>query len=285
MSDKKSESEDRDNVQQEDKMKCGIVMPISSIDGCDENHWQEVLDIVKDAIFGAGFEGELVSLAADVGVIHKRIVQNLYDNPVVVCDVSGKNPNVMFELGLRLAFDKPTIIIKDDATNYSFDTSPIEHLEYPRDLRFSQIVDFKDQLKEKIGATYVKSTEDRGYSPFLKHFGDFKVAHIDSEEISLQDFVIKELREIKDYIYGAELAKNNLVRRTSSKVRPNKKYIMSFDSLEKANSFIEKVPSISGVKGFESSIKGEGCEVVLYLGEGVSDGEMKEIEKSFKNLF
>jgi len=32
----------------------------------------------------------------------------------------------MFELGLRLAFDKPAIIVKDDNTSYSFDTAPIE---------------------------------------------------------------------------------------------------------------------------------------------------------------
>jgi len=42
---------------------------------------------------------------------------------MIVCDISGRNPNVMFELGLRLAFDKPAIIIKDEITPYSFDTS------------------------------------------------------------------------------------------------------------------------------------------------------------------
>jgi len=76
-------------------------MPISSIDGCLENPWSEVLEILNEAIESAGFEGNLVSNADDVGIIHKRIIQNLYDNPIVVCDVSCKNPNVMFELGLR----------------------------------------------------------------------------------------------------------------------------------------------------------------------------------------
>ncbi len=122
---------------------CGVVMPISAIDGCSESHWSDVHEILAEAIYDAGFEANLVSNADDVGIIQKRIIQNLYDNPVVVCDVSGKNPNVMFELGMRLAFDKPTIIVKDDKTSYSFDTSPIEHLEYPRDLRFSRIVEFK----------------------------------------------------------------------------------------------------------------------------------------------
>jgi len=95
---------------------CGIVMPISSIDGCNEAHWSDVHEILTEAIEDAGFEANLVSNADDVGIIQKRIIQNLYENPIVVCDVSGKNPNVMFELGLRLAFDKPTIIVKDDRT-------------------------------------------------------------------------------------------------------------------------------------------------------------------------
>jgi hypothetical protein len=180
-----------------DKNICGIVMPISSIDGCNENHWSEVLGILSDAIDDAGFEGNLVSNADDVGIIHKRIIQNLYDNPIVVCDVSCKNPNVMFELGLRLAFDKPTIIIKDDETSYSFDTSAIEHLEYPRDLRFNQVVEFKKKLSGKILATYTKSTADENYTTFLKHFGEFKVAKIDQKEVSGQEYILEELKNLR----------------------------------------------------------------------------------------
>ncbi|MDX0654689.1 hypothetical protein GOD34_28880 [Sinorhizobium medicae] len=112
--------------------KCGIVMPISAIDGCDEDHWLQVRDILNDAISSAAYEPNLVSDADVIGVIQKRIVQNLYDHPIVVCDVSGKNPNIMLELGMRLAFDKPVVIVKDDQTSYSFDTAPIEHLPYPR---------------------------------------------------------------------------------------------------------------------------------------------------------
>lgn len=181
----------------EEKKICGIVMPISTLDGCGEGHWADVLGIITEAIEQADFEGNLVSNADDVGIIQKRIIQNLYENPIVVCDVSGKNPNVMFELGMRLAFDKPTIIIKDDKTSYSFDTSPIEHIEYPRDLRFSRIVDFKLKLADKIKATFEKSINDPSYTTFLKYFGEFKVAKIDKKEVSGQEFMLDELKSIK----------------------------------------------------------------------------------------
>lgn len=181
----------------ETKKLCGIVMPISSIDGCAEAHWSDVLEIVTEAVDEAGFSANLVSNADEVGVIHKRIIQNLYDNPIVVCDVSGKNPNVMFELGMRLAFDKPTIIIKDDKTSYSFDTSAIEHIEYPRDLRFSKIVEFKERLAIKIRSTVEKHANDPEFTTFLKHFGQFTVAKIDKKEVSGQEYILEEIRALR----------------------------------------------------------------------------------------
>jgi hypothetical protein len=179
---------------------CGIVMPISAIDNCAESHWAEVLEILTDAIEKTAFDANIVSNADDVGIIHKRIIQNLYDNPLVVCDVSGKNPNVMFELGLRLAFDKPTIIVKDDKTSFSFDTAAMEHLEYPRDLRLTRIVEFKQKLSEKIAATYKKATSDPSYTTFLKHFGEFTVAKLDKNEVSGQEYILEELRHLRSAV-------------------------------------------------------------------------------------
>ena len=182
------------------KIVCGIIMPISSLDGCTAVHWEEVNEILSEAIIAAGFTPSMVSEADDVGIIQKRIIQNLYDNPIAVCDVSGKNPNVMFELGMRLAFDKPTIIVKDDRTDYSFDTSPIEHLGYPRDLRFKQIVTFKEALAEKIQGTHKKAQDNPDYTTFLKNFGSFTVAKIDTKEVSTNEFILDELKSIRQIV-------------------------------------------------------------------------------------
>src|SRR5688572_2541033 len=99
-----------------ERPKCGIVMPMSAIDGCNEAHWADVRHIIGQSIEKAGFDARLVSDADEVTIIQSTIVQNLSQFPIVVCDVSGKNSNVMFELGLRLAFDKPVVVIKDDKT-------------------------------------------------------------------------------------------------------------------------------------------------------------------------
>lgn len=176
---------------------CGLVMPISAMDGCSAEHWVEVKNIICDAVAnieGVKFIPKLVSEQDDVGVIQKRIVQNIYSSDIVICDVSCKNSNVMFELGMRLAFDKPTILIKDDKTDFSFDTSVIEHLLYPRDLRFSRVVSFKKSLAEKITATYQASLNDPNHSTFLKNFGSFKVASVD-QTVGTPDQVIMDMMQ------------------------------------------------------------------------------------------
>ena len=119
---------------------------------------------------------------------------------MVVCDISAKNPNVMFELGLRLAFDKPTILVKDDKTSYPFDTGSIEHLTYPRDLRFAKIVEFKNLLAEKIKATYQKATTDKNFTTFLRHFGTFKVAEVKTELVSQDQIILEEMKSLRELV-------------------------------------------------------------------------------------
>lgn len=195
---------------------CGVVMPISAIDGCDEHHWSDVKSILFDAIRNAKLHPELVSSADDVGVIQARIIKNLYENPIVICDVSARNANVMFELGMRLAFDKPTVIVIDDKTPFSFDTAPIEHLRYPRDLRHGKIQKFKEDLASKITAV-LRSAEDSGYSTFLKHFGSFTAGKLENKELAPSDFILfvtQKLTEIDEKLSRtrrAESYSNNAI--------------------------------------------------------------------------
>jgi hypothetical protein len=41
-------------------------MPISSIDGCNEQHWLDVKDILTESVESAGFNANLVTYANNV---------------------------------------------------------------------------------------------------------------------------------------------------------------------------------------------------------------------------
>lgn len=185
--------------------KCGLIMPIAAFGDYPQSHWSSVEAILVEALSEAGYEAKLVSQESTSGVIHQRIITNLYTNEIVVCDVSARNPNVMFELGMRLAFDKPTIIVKDDETPFSFDISAIEHITYPKSLKYADIVMFKRDLAEKVKATALEAKADKNYSTFLKHVSGVKPAKIDIHEVSGQEYIFKQLEEIRGIVEKAPL--------------------------------------------------------------------------------
>lgn len=156
------------------KKTCGLVMPISEIDGLPEGHWKDVRGILEKVATEQGFETKLVSAETVSGVLTTHIVTNLFENDIVICDVSARNPNVMFELGLRLAFDKPTIIIKDDVTAFVFDIQSIGHLRYPRTLRITEMEQFKLDLAQSLNDTYEKKQNDPDYSTFFSAYKIFE---------------------------------------------------------------------------------------------------------------
>ena len=97
-------SDEAITVKEPQKLICGIIMPISQLDNLPPAHWDEIKEIITKAveeITDPQFTPRLVSEGDDAGVIHKRIIQNVYSDDIAICDVSGRNANVMFELGIR----------------------------------------------------------------------------------------------------------------------------------------------------------------------------------------
>ncbi|WP_051882278.1 hypothetical protein [Chryseobacterium soli] len=202
-------AQEKANSQNEDKRPvCGLIMPIADTDGYPTGHWKEVKKIITSVAEDAGFRTRLVSESEDVRVIQKTIVQNVFDDDIIICDVSSKNPNVMFELGLRFAFDKAAVIIKDDETGYSFDTSPVEHINYRKDLRFSSIEQFKKDLRSKLTATFEKSQEPN-HSMYLQDFGKFVIKELHTKDVSPNEFILERLDELQESIQNIKINKAN----------------------------------------------------------------------------
>ena len=141
-------------------------MPISDCDGYPSRDRIEVRSILFCAIQNARLEPFMVSDYA-----HRRNPRAHDPKPVQdsnrVCDVSARNPIVYFELGIRLAFNKPTIIVKDNTTNCEFDTRVIDNGTYKH---------------------------------FLDNLADVKPSHSQSTELPIFDIIAKRLNDIETSI-------------------------------------------------------------------------------------
>lgn len=169
----------------EEKIRCGLIMPISAIGNYKKEHWEEVKKIIEEAIenMEENIEVRMVSDRSEHDLIQSNIVQAIYDDNIVICDVSGKNPNVMFELGMRIAFNKPVIIIYDEKDGYPFDITNIKYLKYPEGLNYHAIKEFKKDLQEKI-----KTALNEKENAFLKTFTrEFKTYQVTSEKVEINE--------------------------------------------------------------------------------------------------
>jgi len=272
-------------VEDDKRLKCGLIMPISALDGCSSEHWAEVKSIITESVESITefkFVVKLVSESEDIGVIQKRIVQNIYGSDIVLCDVSGKNPNVMFELGMRLAFDKPTVIIKDDVTDYSFDTSIIEHVAYPRDLRFKKIIDFKKTLAAKVQKTYAASLSDPDHSPFLKNFGKFQVAAISETVISSDKMIIEMLSDLHHEVVGLKRRSDLELRKRDDNKVSLRAYNHIASSLNRYldSSNIEDMRSLLGNENFYRFVE-QDIDAGQYFGDATEFENV--LEKFLRN--
>lgn len=140
---------------------CFVIMPIADPEGYEKGHFKKVYeDILKVACEKSGFTAVRADQVKQTNLIHLDILQKLIDSPMAICDLSNRNPNVLFELGLRQAFDKPTVLIQEIGTPKIFDISPLRYTEYRKELKYREVLEDQDFIADAIRAT--KDATDKG---------------------------------------------------------------------------------------------------------------------------
>lgn len=200
----------------EPMVECGIIMPIATTPGYPENHWEATLELISRGVRKAGMAPQPVWANGPADVIQERIIRNLYEQPFAVCDVSGLNPNVMFELGIRLAFGKPTIIVNDEVVRAPFDIGPSEYVPYDRSLHYQAAENFVTRLSVKIEAVKV-AVDQQNYRPYIKTFGPLELGTPGSEAVPLGQAVLDQVASMAADLRAMKLS---LPRPTSDALDP-----------------------------------------------------------------
>lgn len=135
-------------------------MPISDSEGYSIGHFGRVYEhIIKPACDIAGFHPIRADDIMTTNYIALDIIKNIIECEMAICDLSSKNPNVLYELGIRQAFNLPVTLIKDKITNRIFDIQGFRDVEYDESLRIDNVEDAIETLAETIKNTYENSNQ------------------------------------------------------------------------------------------------------------------------------
>lgn len=139
---------------------CFVMMPISDVEGYPTGHFAEVYSqLIQPAVASAGYDCVLATSTSAAHMIQLEVITRVATADLCICDLSTNNPNVMFEYGIRQAFDLPTVLIKDDRTRRIFDLNGFRDIEYDHTLRIAKTLATRDAIKKAIEHT-VESAGD-----------------------------------------------------------------------------------------------------------------------------
>ena len=179
---------------------CFVIMPISDVDGYPAGHFAEVYSqLIEPAVRDAGYVCSLATSTSASHMIQVEVVTRVATADLCICDLSTNNPNVMFEYGIRQAFDKPTVLIKDDRTRRIFDLSGFRDIEYDHTLRIQKTLTTRTLITTAIDETVRGNTDDAQVFSLVKLMKLTKAA-LPSGELSQDDARFRLLEQKLDSI-------------------------------------------------------------------------------------
>lgn len=185
---------------QEEQERCFVIMPISDQGDYPKGHFTKVYNqIFKPAIIAAGYE----PFRVDEDKISNPIINKIFDAvqncPMALCDLSNRNPNVLYELGLRQAYDKPVVLVQDEKTPRIFDVSGINTVQYSSERLFENVMEAREKITDAL-----ISTRDGKVNSIVKivqaesaSMKTVEVSQEDRMEVMLSG-IMSEIKEIRN---------------------------------------------------------------------------------------
>ena len=263
---------------------CFVIMPIADRPGYPPGHFGRVYQIIiEPAVREAGYQPRLASASTDAVVIHLEILSHLLNAPMAICDISDLNANVMYELGVRQAFDKPVVLLKDDRTHNPFDVIPIRHQPYSSSLSYETVVEERNRIKEAIQSTARGSADSVNSLVRLLNLQGAALRQDENDPSAARFQLIEEnmsrMSQMMTVIANAAYRSDNVppaAPHNSMPFAPTIRHMTLYPS--EVN---HELMSANARRGFSSGLMAEPAQPISNLGMGLakfggSDGKISE---------
>lgn len=213
---------------EENNPKCFVIMPFG---GWFDKYYFEIF---VPAIESAGFIAKRADDLYRPGHIVNDIWTYTKEAKVIIADLTSKNPNVFYELGLAHAITKPTVLLTASMEDIPFDLRSLRVIEYDKNLpNWGEIL--REKIKKALIET-LKNPEEAIPPTFLEVTKGDRITVSPTEKVILElrkdmDSLKREIRSnrnIKEKIYKNE----EVIESTEAEVLIKNYLKRGFDDME-----------------------------------------------------
>lgn len=135
---------------------CFVLMPHGIVDGFDwDNHYRDIADVITDVKMNPVRADDIYSTQQQ---LIERVWKGIQEAEIILADLTGRDPNVMYELGLAHVIWKPVILLATE------DSIIPDHLTQYRPIRYTPegrgLVQLIKDLKKALQAAHAEPKEE-----------------------------------------------------------------------------------------------------------------------------
>lgn len=154
-------SHTEDTIPEENTPVCFVIMPFTAPRGYSEDHFSKIYaQIFKPAIEAAGYRALRCDEIHNGKSIHSNMFRQLSQAPLVLCDLTGHNPNVLYELGRRDALNLPTVLVLEEGQKRLFNLREYSAVPYRKSRYYDEVLEDQEHIKAAILETTQESKPD-----------------------------------------------------------------------------------------------------------------------------
>jgi len=127
---------------------CNVEQDLLSVMMPFDQHFKNVYDSINNTSDNFGLRCERADTIWNNDAIIEDIFELIARSRIVVCDCTGKNPNVFYEMGIAHTLNKDVIIITQNNEYIPFDIRHIRHITYLNNTQ--GLLELSNKLQERI---------------------------------------------------------------------------------------------------------------------------------------